>query len=83
MRLQTRKDCEEQNRAWRLLREDVRLINAEKAGLALELTTCRQWVDRWRSRALKAEAANRALHAENVKLLAKLAEQDEENECDD
>lgn len=83
MRIQTKQDCEQQNRRWRLLNEDHDNLKAEKAAMAAELTATRQWSDRWRGRALKAEAANRALHAENVKLLAKLAEQDEENECDD
>jgi hypothetical protein len=82
VRIQTKQQCEEQDRRYRLAKQDIRNVNAEKAGMALELTTARQWVDRWRARALHAEAANRKLHAENVRLLARLAEQDQENDCD-
>jgi hypothetical protein len=82
VRIQTKQQCEEQDRRYRLVRQDLRNVNAEKAGMALELTKARQWGDWWRARALKAEAVNRALHAENVRLLARLAEEKEESDCD-
>lgn len=82
MRIQTAKVCQEENRRWRLVQLDVQNLKDEKADMAKQMTTARQWVDRWRPRALHAEAANRKLHAENVRLLERLAEQDQENDCD-
>ena len=95
MRIQTKRDCEEQNRRWRLRGEVIDQLGAEKAEQAEQLTETRQWLDRWRGRALAAEenlrktaAAMRAAHqkmaAENAELRAELAKtREDDGDCDD
>jgi hypothetical protein len=94
VRLQTRRECEEQDRARRLLREDLRQVNADRAGMAIELVTLKQTADWLRRRALAAEAAlegdaaamrdaHRELAEENARLRAELAaERKEKCTCD-
>lgn len=93
MRFLTKGECREINERWHRLRGDLRQMNAKNAGMAIELTTARQWIDRWRRRALAAEqaqrdtadamrAAHQKLIAENARLRDELAAAVREEACD-
>lgn len=64
MRIQTRQQVEEQARAWRLLREDLKATRQHAAALAADLVQTRQRADRAEAEATTAREALTKGHSE-------------------